>query len=72
VFRPTWPLGFVVIPTAQIVPEARSAVMVPVTVWRSSTREQLDTITDMGCDSAQGFFLSRPREPDLIEPLLRL
>ena len=36
------------------------------------TREQLDTITDMGCDSAQGFFLSRPREPDVIEPLLRL
>jgi EAL domain-containing protein (putative c-di-GMP-specific phosphodiesterase class I) len=36
------------------------------------TREQLDTITDMGCDSAQGFFLSRPREPDVIEPLLRV
>ena len=36
------------------------------------TREQLDTITNMGCDSAQGFFLSRPREPDMIEPLLRL
>jgi diguanylate cyclase len=36
------------------------------------TREQLDTITDMGCDSAQGFFLSRPREPDVIEPLLRM
>jgi EAL domain-containing protein (putative c-di-GMP-specific phosphodiesterase class I) len=26
----------------------------------------------MGCDSAQGFFLSRPREPDVIEPLLRM
>jgi len=36
------------------------------------TREQLDTITDMGCDSAQGFILSRPREPDVIEPLLRM
>ncbi|MDQ5834565.1 MAG: EAL domain-containing protein [Actinomycetota bacterium] len=36
------------------------------------TREQLDTITDMGCDSAQGFFLSRPREPEVIEALLRL
>jgi diguanylate cyclase (GGDEF)-like protein len=36
------------------------------------TRAQLDTITDMGCDSAQGFFLSRPREPEVIEPLLRV
>jgi diguanylate cyclase len=36
------------------------------------TRVQLDTITDMGCDSAQGFFLSRPREPEVIEPLLRV
>jgi EAL domain-containing protein (putative c-di-GMP-specific phosphodiesterase class I) len=36
------------------------------------TREQLDTITDMGCDSAQGFFLSRPREPEVIEPLLQV
>jgi diguanylate cyclase (GGDEF)-like protein len=36
------------------------------------TRDQLDTITDMGCDSAQGFFLSRPREPDVIEALLCL
>jgi len=35
------------------------------------TREQLDTITDMGCDSAQGFFLSRPHEPEVIGPLLR-
>jgi EAL domain-containing protein (putative c-di-GMP-specific phosphodiesterase class I) len=26
----------------------------------------------MGCDSAQGFFLSRPREPEVIEPLLRM
>jgi EAL domain-containing protein (putative c-di-GMP-specific phosphodiesterase class I) len=36
------------------------------------TRAQLDSITDMGCDSAQGFFLSRPREPEVIEPLLRV
>jgi diguanylate cyclase len=36
------------------------------------TRDQLDTITDMGCYSAQGFFLSRPGEPDVIEALLRL
>ena len=36
------------------------------------TREQLDTIIDMGCDSAQGFFLARPHEPELIEPLLRV
>ncbi len=36
------------------------------------TREQLDSIIDMGCDSAQGFFLARPHEPELIEPLLRV
>jgi diguanylate cyclase len=36
------------------------------------TREQLDMIAAMGCDSAQGFFLSHPREPELIEPLLRV
>ena len=36
------------------------------------TREQLDAVTDMGCDSAQGFFLSRPREPERIEPLLQV
>lgn len=36
------------------------------------TREQLDIITAMGCDSALGFFLLYPREPELIETLLHL
>jgi EAL domain-containing protein (putative c-di-GMP-specific phosphodiesterase class I) len=36
------------------------------------TREQLDMIAAMGCDSAQGFFLSRPCEPELIEALLHV
>jgi diguanylate cyclase (GGDEF)-like protein len=36
------------------------------------TREQLDMIAAMGCDSAQGFFLSRPYEPELIEALLHV
>jgi EAL domain-containing protein (putative c-di-GMP-specific phosphodiesterase class I) len=38
----------------------------------SDTREQLDIITAMGCDSALGFFLLYPREPELIETLLHL
>jgi diguanylate cyclase (GGDEF)-like protein len=36
------------------------------------TKEQLDMIAAMGCDSAQGFFLSRPCEPELIETLLHV
>jgi diguanylate cyclase (GGDEF)-like protein len=34
------------------------------------TQEQLDTIAAMGCDSAQGFYLSRPQEPRALETLL--
>ena len=35
------------------------------------TQEQLRLITEAGCDSAQGFFLSRPLEPDAVAKLLR-
>jgi diguanylate cyclase (GGDEF)-like protein len=36
------------------------------------TRQQLDAVTAMGCDSAQGFYLSRPCEPDRMGNVLRV
>ena len=34
------------------------------------TSEQLDVVTQLGCDAGQGFFLARPREPqDLVDLL---
>ena len=35
------------------------------------TREQLDLVTEIGCDQAQGFYLSRPLTPDSVAHYLR-
>jgi len=35
------------------------------------TREQLDLVTEIGCDQAQGFYLSRPLTPDAVAHFLR-
>jgi len=33
--------------------------------------EQMRMLRELGCDQVQGFLLSRPLPPELIEPLLR-
>ena len=35
------------------------------------TREQLDLVTEIGCDQAQGYHLSRPLTPDAVARYLR-
>ena len=34
------------------------------------TANQLEVLSDLGCDAAQGFYFSRPQAPDAIAPLL--
>ena len=43
--------------------------------WRSSRRaskrpQQLASLTELGCDQAQGFLLAEPGEPDAVDELV--
>lgn len=50
----------------EFVVDLARAIEAAIVVEGVETREQLDVVTDIGCDRAQGFFLSRPLAPEAV------
>ena len=47
------------------------ALKIKVTAEGIETREQMELLVEMGCDTLQGFLLSPPTTPRLLEVMLR-
>lgn len=58
-------------PLVEFIVELAHAIGATTVVEGVETREQLDAVRRVGCDQAQGYFLSRPLAPADVVPFLR-
>jgi diguanylate cyclase (GGDEF)-like protein len=58
-------------PLFSFIVELARAIGATTVVEGVETREQLDQVTELGCDQAQGYYLSRPLTPDAATQYLR-